>query len=95
MRTTDVIVKPLMTEKATTMTQNMVYAFEVHEKTTKTQVAGLLEKLYGVKVGSVRIMMRRGKSKRSGKLMKEKKLPDRKIAYVRLVSGKIDIFPQA
>lgn len=95
MKIHDIILKPILTEKASQMTQSNVYSFEVNNKANKNQVSDFLEKLFKVKVAEVRMIKRKGKVKKAGQKMKEKKMPDRKIAYVTLKSGKIDIFPQA
>ena len=40
------------------------------------------------------MMIRKGKAKKTGKKMRIKKMADRKIAFVKLIEGKIDLFPQ-
>ena len=95
MRIDNIILKPILTEKGSQMLKDNVYPFEVNIKANKSQIAVFLEQLYKVKVGKVRIMTRIGKIKRVGKKMKGKKAADKKFAYVKLISGKIDIFPQA
>jgi large subunit ribosomal protein L23 len=95
MKSNGVIVKPLLTEKTTKAAAGSVYAFVVNENATKHQIASLLEGMYKVKVASVRILMRKGKIKRAGRAMKEKQMPNIKIAYVSVKEGKIDLFPQA
>jgi len=89
-----ILVKPILTEKATNLVQNNVYMFEVDKKANKHQVKQALEKLYKVKTGEVKIMIRKGKEKKVGKKGLLKKSSDRKIAFVRLIEGKIDLFPQ-
>lgn len=91
----DVLIKPVLTEKATNMVKDQVYAFEVNPKSNKNQVKTVLEQLYKVKVGEVKILTRKGKERKVGRRMQVKKLSDRKIAYVKLLEGKIDIFPQS
>ncbi len=95
MRLLDVIIKPSLTEKATKLAGRKVYAFEVDLKATKYHVKQVLQKLYKVKVGKVRMVHRMGKIRRGGRKMVEKKLPDTKVAYVSIKTGKIDLFPQA
>lgn len=90
-----VIIKPVLTEKATGLTQSNVYTFEIHEKANKHQVAEVLQNMYKIKIDSVRILKRKGKTRRAGKKMNDIKLPDTKIAYVHVKEGKIDLFPQA
>jgi len=90
----EVLIKPILTEKATNLVQNQVYMFEVDKKANKFQIKQALEKLYKVKTGEVRIMIRKGKEKKTGKKMQIKRMADRKIAFVKLIEGKIDLFPQ-
>jgi large subunit ribosomal protein L23 len=90
----DVLIRPILTEKATNLVQNQVYMFEVDKKANKFQIKNALEKLYKVKTGEIKIMIRKGKEKKTGKKMKIKKMADRKIAFIKLIEGKIDLFPQ-
>jgi large subunit ribosomal protein L23 len=66
MDNTNVIIKPLVTEKSTHLqnTQN-AYAFQVHHKANKQQIRQAVEKLYSVKVVEVRTMTRKGKPRRA------------------------------
>lgn len=95
MQTNTVILQPVLTEKSSQMAQNKVYAFVVHEDANKYQVGKALEDMYKVKVAQVRIQVRHGKLRRVGNKMQSKRLSDKKIAYVTLKEGKIDLFPQA
>lgn len=90
----EVLIKPILTEKATNLVQNQVYMLEVDKRANKFQIKQALEKLYKVKTGAVKIMVRKGKAKKTGKKMRIKKMADRKIALVKLIEGKIDLFPQ-
>jgi large subunit ribosomal protein L23 len=63
---TQIIVKPLITEKSTHQQQaRNTYAFEVREEANKTQIKQAVEMLYNVKVASVRTMLRKGKPRRT------------------------------
>lgn len=95
MKRNEVILKPVLTEKATKNVAANIYTFEVAMDANKKQVQDLLEKLYKVKIANVRIFKRHGKTKTVGRNRMQKKLADRKIAYVTVSSGKIDLFPQA
>ena len=66
METTNVIIKPLVTEKTTHQqaTRN-VYAFRVHAGANKRQIKQAVEQIYEVKVTAVRTMNRKGKPRRS------------------------------
>ncbi len=70
------IVRPLVTEKGTFQSQQNhgetkwmaprggAYSFEVHPDANKTQIKQAVEKIYNVKVLSVRTANRRGKPRR-------------------------------
>ena len=89
-----ILIKPILTEKATNLVQNNVYMFKVDKKANKHQVKQALEKLYKVKTGEVKVMIRKGKEKKVGKKGLLKKTADRKIAFIKLKEGKINLFPQ-
>jgi len=95
MKINNVIIAPVLTEKATGLVKDQVYMFEVNSKANKFQIKEVLEKLYPVKVATIRVMVRKGKSRRAGRRMTTKRLSDRKIAFIKLKEGKIDLFPQA
>ena len=66
MDNTNVIIKPLITEKSTHQqaTRN-AYAFQVHPEANKQQIKQAVEKIYDVKVLDVRTMNRKGKPRRT------------------------------
>ena len=94
MKLNEVIIKPVLTEKATQKANNKVYTFEINPQANKTKVKEVIEKLFKVKVESVRIINRQGKMRRSGRKMIQKKMANRKIALIGVKEGKIEIFPQ-
>ena len=63
---TNVIIKPLITEKSTHLqaTRN-AYAFKVATWANKPQIRQAVEKTYNVKVVDVRTMNRKGKPRRT------------------------------
>ena len=67
----EVLIKPILTEKATNLVQNQVYMFEVDKRANKHQVKQALEKLYKVKTGEVKMMIRKGKAKKETEPRKE------------------------
>lgn len=89
-----VLIEPVLTEKATNMSKHSVYLFSVHLDANKFQIKKAVESLYKVKVDSIRIMVRKGKNKRVGRKSKTKQLPNVKMAFVNVKEGKIDLFPQ-
>lgn len=63
---TNIIVRPLVTEKSThRQTTRNEYAFEVTGNATKPEIRKAVEKLYEVKVLDVRTMNRKGKPRRT------------------------------
>ncbi len=59
----DVIVSPVVTEKATLASEHNKVLFKVAAKATKPQIKEAIEKLFDVKVKSVNTLVRKGKSK--------------------------------
>lgn len=94
MRADNVIVGPLITEKTTDLATKKVYAFHVHEDANKDQIATQLSKMFNVTIEMVRTTVRKGEVKRVGRKMIPKKRPNKKIAYVTVSKGTINIFPQ-
>ena len=66
MHATEVIIKPLITEK-TTHQDNVrnTYAFHVSPRADKIQIKAAVESLYKVKVVDVRTLNRKGKARRT------------------------------
>lgn len=78
--------RPLITEKAlTTRETEGSLVFEVAAEATKTEVRQAVEKLFNVKVASIRTANVEGKERRRGKFSGYK--ADWKKAYVRLKAG--------
>ena len=59
----DIIVAPVITEKATTASEHNKVVFKVATKATKPQIKEAVEKLFDVKVKSVNTLVRKGKTK--------------------------------
>lgn len=59
----DVIVAPVVTEKATMSSEQNQVVFKVSPKATKPQIKEAVEKLFDVKVKSVNTLVRKGKIK--------------------------------
>ena len=60
----DVIVSPVITEKATNLSEQNKVVFKVRKSATKPQIKAAVEKLFDVKVQSVNTLIRKGKVKR-------------------------------
>ena len=59
----DIIVAPVVTEKATMASEHNKVVFKVASKATKPQIKEAVEKLFDVKVKSVNTLVRKGKFK--------------------------------
>ena len=59
----DVIVSPVITEKATMLSEHNKVVFEVAKTATKPQIKAAVEKLFDVKVVSVNTLVTEGKVK--------------------------------
>ena len=60
----DIIVSPVITEKATLQSENNKVVFRVAKTATKPQIKLAVETLFEVKVKSVNTLVRKGKVKR-------------------------------
>ena len=86
MKPTQVIRRPLITEKTTIARETgEVVVFEVARDATKIDIRRAVETLFGTKVASVRTQLMHGKFKRQGRF--EGQRPDWKKAWVRLKAG--------
>ena len=59
----DVIVAPVITEKATFASEQSKVVFKVRKNATKPQIKAAVEGLFDVKVVSVNTLVRKGKTK--------------------------------
>ena len=59
----DVIRGPVITEKATMLSEHNKVVFKVAKTATKPQIKAAIEKLFDVKVKSVNTLVRKGKTK--------------------------------
>lgn len=59
----DVILSPVITEKATTLSENNQVVFKVPKTATKPQIKEAVEKLFDVKVKGVNTLVTAGKEK--------------------------------
>ena len=86
MKLTDIIRRPLITEKTTMAREGTnTVVFEVAAGATKVDIKRAVEKLLGSKVADVRTSISHGKFKRQGKFIGQRS--DWKKAYVRLKDG--------
>ena len=81
----DVIVKPLITEKATMASENGAVVFQVAKSASKPVIKAAVEALFGVKVKAVNTLITKGKTKRFRGIAGKRS--DFKKAYVTLEEG--------
>ena len=86
MKLTEVIRRPLITEKTTTLREDgRTLVLHVAVDATKVEIRQAVEQLFGPKVAVVRTALAHGKVKRQGRYSGPR--PDWKKAYVRLRDG--------
>ena len=86
----DILISPVVTEKATTASEHNKVVFKVARTATKPQIKEAVEALWGVKVTGVNTIVQKGKTKRwKGRPYKRS---DTKKAIVTLAEGQsIDV----
>ena len=85
-----IIRKPIVTEKATKLSEFNKVVFEVASKSNKNEIKVAIEKLFSVKVKAVNIINTKGKEKRFKGILGKRN--DVKKAVITLVEGNtIDI----
>lgn len=86
MKLTDVIRRPIITEKTTVIRESgQTLVFQVAMDANKIDIRRAVEQLLGSKVASVRTSLMHGKMKRQGRSMGRRS--DWKKAYVKLREG--------
>jgi large subunit ribosomal protein L23 len=91
MRSFEILLRPVITEKSTDMHENGRYTFEVARDATKLEIRGAVETAFDVDVVKVTTLNVRGKTKRLGP--RQVSLRSWKKAVVTLAQGdRIEIF---
>jgi len=86
MKLTDVIRRPLITEKTSILREDgRTIVFEVATRANKIEIKRAIEKLLGTKVDGIRTSVAHGKVKRQGRFAGRRS--DWKKAYVKLREG--------
>lgn len=89
-------IKPHITEKTIEMTKKNWYTFEAPVHTGKNELKPLIEKTFSVNILKMKTIVVKGKSKRSARSRKIRKLFDWKKVMVLVKEGqKIAVFDQA
>ena len=93
MEARDIIIRPLITEKSTTLMAEGKYVFEVAKAANKIEIAKAISQIFNVKVVSVNTVNVEGKVKRMG--LSIGKRSDYKKAIVKLAAGETIEFFEA
>jgi large subunit ribosomal protein L23 len=89
----DLVLRPIVTEKATLLLEQNKYVFEVIPKATKPEIKAAIESLFDVKVTGVNTIRPPRKKRRVGKFIGYK--PQYKRAIVTLAAeDSITLFPE-
>jgi len=93
MKLSDILKKPLITEKTSVLNTQGRYVFAVDRQSTKKEIKNAVEKNFKVKVIGVQTIGVKGKKRRSLRTRKQTAQADWKKAIVSLKQGdKIDLF---
>lgn len=63
----DIVIRPVISEKATDQLQERKYSFEVDKRANKQEIKEAVEKIFGVKVADVSTLIVKAKPKRQGR----------------------------
>jgi large subunit ribosomal protein L23 len=89
----DIILAPVVSEKAYGLSETGTYTFKVHPSASKPEIHDAIESIFGVTVTKVNTLNRKGKRKRNRKTFGFGSRPDTKRAIVTLAEGQtIDLF---
>ena len=93
MEAREIIIRPLITEKSTTLMAEGKYVFEVAKAANKIEIAKAISQIFNVKVVSVNTVNVEGKVKRMGRSIGKRS--DYKKAIVKLAAGETIEFFEA
>ncbi|MGK7881093.1 MAG: 50S ribosomal protein L23 [Crocosphaera sp.] len=88
----DLVIKPIITEKATLLLEENKYVFDVLPKATKPEIKAAIESLFEVKVTSVNTIRPPRKKRRVGRFIGHKPLYKRAIVTL-AEEDSITLFP--
>lgn len=93
MELTQVLIRPIITEKSLNQTSQGWYTFMVQEKAVKNEIKQAVEKMFKVNVLAVKTLINKGKTIKSGKKRMVTSQSNWKKAFVKLAKEqKIDLF---
>ena len=89
----DIIIRPLITEKSTTLMEEGKYVFEVAKSANKIEITKAVSSIFNVKVAQVNTINVEGKKKRMGRFVGKRS--NYKKAIVKLAAGETIAFFEA
>ena len=93
MEAREIMIRPLITEKSTTLMAEGKYVFEVAKAANKIEIAKAVSEIFKVKVADVNTINVEGKKKRMGRFVGKRS--DFKKAIVKLAAGETIEFFEA
>ncbi len=88
-----VLKRPIVTEKALSLSALGKYVFEVDKRASKAEIKKAVKSAFGVDVINIQTISVQGKTRRFGRRRKQVRLGDWKKAVVQLAPGqKIDVY---
>jgi large subunit ribosomal protein L23 len=91
MKAINTIVSPIITEKATALSEKMTYMFFVDRKATKIDVKQAIKELYGLEVASVRSIITPVKTKLMKRAIVNKRNEMKKVMVILKGKKKLDV----
>jgi large subunit ribosomal protein L23 len=87
----DVIFKPVVSEKSYALLDANTYTFIVHPDANKTEIKEAIQSIFSVRVTSVNTLHRKGKRKRTRRILGVRKTTKRALVTLH-ADDKIEIF---
>ena len=91
MKAIDVILKPVVSEKATMLAEKFIYLFYVNKQATRVDVKRAMKELYGADVAEVKIMNTPSKSRTVKKSVVDKRSSMKKAVVTLKGKKKLDV----
>lgn len=91
MKAIDVILKPVISEKATMLAEKFIYLFYINKQATRIDVKNAIKELYGADVAEVKIMNTPSKSRVIKKSTVDKRSSMKKAVVTLKGKKKLDV----
>lgn len=91
----DLVKRPIITERSTSLMEENKYVFEVDRRANKTEIRQAVEKLFGVKVAKVNTIQVPRKKKRVGRFVGYTSARKKAVVTLAADSKAIELFGEA